>query len=131
MFTLIGEVRSQLPNAWVGVCLTDLPGAMFPERDRSYVGKFALTDHANKFDLYRELTGRFGTLAQQASNKTFLIPTWHTMQPLSHSIVSEQTDEGTGNIVQVGIDDSVHPGYYGNRSAGNQLYGWVAYTQTL
>ena len=102
---------------------------MFPERNPDYVGLFYQSHHNTKTDLYKELTSRFGDVATQKSNKTYLIPTWHTGTPLSNSLTKEVVSEDEPNkIIQVGNDDYNHPGYYHNRSAGIQVYGWVAYT---
>ncbi|WP_307142723.1 hypothetical protein [Siphonobacter sp. SORGH_AS_1065] len=126
---LANECASQLPNVKVGVCLTDIPGPMFPERHPNYKGLFDQSAHNAKFDLYKELVSRFGTMDQQKTNRIYLIPTWHAGQPLSHSSVSFQVDEGSpNNVIQVANDDFNHPGYYANRTAGTQLYGWIAAT---
>lgn len=122
-------IHSEYPNIHVGVALTGIPGDMFPERNPDYVGLFYQSHHNTKTDLYKELTSRFGDVATQKTNKTYLIPTWHTGTPLSNSLTKEVVSEDEPNkIIQVGNDDYNHPGYYHNRSAGIQVYGWVAYT---
>lgn len=126
---LATEIRTQLPSCHVGVYNLDMPGPMFPDRHPNYLGTFSQTDHNRKYDFYKELQTRFGSLASQKSNKTWIIPTWFFSNPLSHSVVAEQTDEGApNNIIQIGNNDTNHNGYYGNRSAGIMIYGWVLYT---
>jgi|GEM_PF-2977913 len=126
---LATEIRTQLPSCKVGVLMTDIPGPMFPERHPNYLGLFSQSDHNNKWDLYKELQTRFGSLASQVTNGIFIIPTWFAMQPNSHSFTFEQSDEGNpNNLLQIANDDYNHPGYFALRSAGAQVYGWVAYT---
>ncbi|MGV3560777.1 hypothetical protein [Larkinella arboricola] len=131
LLELAAECKAQVAGVHVAICSTQMPGPMFPERHQAYKGKFYQSHHNAKYDFYKELSSRFSTLAQQVTAKTYLVPTWHCMTPLSHSTTSEQVDEATGSIVQVGIDDYNHPGYHATRSGGAQLYGWIAYTQTL
>jgi len=129
---LATEITTQLTSCKVGVLLTDIPGPMFPERHPNYIGLFSQSDHNNKWDLYKELQTRFGSLASQVTNKIFLIPTWFAMQPNSHSFTIEQNDEGAiNNTLQIANDDYNHPGYFALRSAGAQVYGWVAATYGL
>ncbi|MDQ1089006.1 hypothetical protein [Siphonobacter sp. SORGH_AS_1065] len=127
---LVTECRSQVPTVYVGVCSTQMPGPMFPERYPYYFGKFYQAQHNRKYDFYKELSGRFSTLANQVSAKTFLVPTFHTSTPASHSTVSEQVDDTRpGGVIEVGIDDYNHTGWRANRNP--QIYGWVAYTYSL
>jgi len=129
---LATEITTQLPSCKVGVLMTDIPGPMFPERHPNYVGLFSQSDHNNKWDLYKELQTRFGSLASQVANRIYIIPTWFAMQPLSHSFTFEQNDEGSINTtLQIANDDYNHPGYFALRSAGAQVYGWVAYSTTV
>jgi hypothetical protein len=126
---LASIIRAEFPNIHVGIALTSIPGDMFPERNPDYVGFFYQNEHNNKYDLYKELSSRFGDVATQKTNKTYLIPTWHTGTPLSNSLTREVVSENEPNkVVQIGNNDYNHPGYYHNRSAGVQIYGWVAYT---
>jgi len=128
---ITNEIHLYKSTIEIGVCLTAIPGDMFPERHPDFVGYFYQSHHDLKFELYKELSSRFGLLATQKINKKYLIPTWHTGTPLSNSLTKEVISENEPNkIIQVGNDDYNHPGYYHNRSAGVQIYGWVAYTKS-
>ena len=131
---LAGEYRTQIPSCFVGVCLTDRPGSMFPERTPDYKGELYgtyIAERAKKWDLYKVFVSRLGNLATQVAAKTWLIPTWHVMQPCSHNNTSFQIDEGTGKEIQIANSDMTHPGVYGMRSAAVPVYAWIAYTKTL
>jgi hypothetical protein len=126
---IVSTIQASLPSAHVGVSLTAIPGDMFPERNPDYSGLFYQAQHNSKYDLYKEMTSRFLDVATQKTNKRYLIPIYNTGTPLSNSLTKEILSEGElTKITQLGNDDYNHPGYYHNRSAGVQLYGWVAYT---
>lgn len=125
---LADEIALQDSAIKVGITLTGIPAPMFPERFENYEGAFATASHGYKIDMYSNLQDRFGNIASQDVSGIYLVPIWYVMTPLSQGIVRDFEDVGGSGELSVSDDDPNHPGYFGQRGCGLQVYSWVNYT---
>ncbi|MEW5569578.1 hypothetical protein [Rossellomorea marisflavi] len=137
----VSTVREQLPNAIIGINLTqDYAGTFFPSKFKEFDNcKINYWGHDFHYKSAKLLLDWFKN-KDEVAEKVFLIPNFfvqpsaYSMPYIKYSNPEAEADdllEGSVRLIKYGAGPDIHPNYNANAAWAYQVYSWLKYTLTL